>query len=765
MTPPFVKQSRTLAICTMLASLTSISFAQESQLKDQEQAPLNALERVTVTAQKREGDLQKTPISISVLDAQDLENRHVQSLADLSDGAIPSLRVQRFFTRTSALVINMRGIGAMTDPNQPNRDQGVGIYIDGVYQGRAQGLGAALFDVERIEVAKGPQGTLFGRNTEGGAVSIITRKPSGEFGMNASAGVSSFGGYKGEGHIDLPAFHDVSLKIDALASSRDGTVINPLIGESNFNSYDKRGLRLAARWTPSPEFSADYAYDNSHDGTTPSYLQLLTRGTQAMSPLAALQTDRAISANLGVPQQMSIGETNGNTLVLDWKLATNLELKSISSYRQLTQSQYDNAGTNPYTIFSPNAPTATFGRYSQANFWQSQSSEELQLIGSVPQVAFVAGAFYYREAVRDTAWTPNSLQWNGSATSYTVLVPPAPTSPFPDRASNAQTDSLAAYGQATWTPQVADGRAHLTLGGRYSEDRKQGELTQVNGALPVINAADGPIVGVIPLDKTWKHFDPLAVLAYDVTPELGVYGRWSTGYKAGGANSRSYTYRVFDPESVSMTELGVKSEFLNRRARVNLAVFTGTVKDAQIDFNAMVVGSPRGTLETTNATGTGRTKGFEGDFSLLLSRGLTVTASYTYTDMTLPQAPNPFANNALTAVYATNTPANAASLALDYNRDIAGAKLHAHVDGNYSGAYHSSSSDPTFTDTAFVVNGRVALGDIQLDAYGARLEVSLWSRNLLNEQHVSYKSYSAAMGYTGIFNEPRTYGLEANIRY
>jgi iron complex outermembrane receptor protein len=725
----------------------------------------DALERVTVTAQKREGDLQTTPISISVFGGQDMEDRHIQSLEDLGDGAIPSLRVEPFFTRSSALIISMRGIGAMLDANQPNRDQGVGVYVDGVYLGRAQGLGAALYDVERIEVAKGPQGTLFGRNTEGGAISIVTRKPSGEFGMNATAGVSNFGGYKAEDHIDLPAFHDVSVKIDALATARDGTVTDPLMGQPNFNSYDKRGLRLAARWAPSPEFSADYAYDNSYDATTPYYAQLLTRGSVAMSPLAALQPDRARTANLGVPLQMSVGETNGNTLIFDWKLATDLELKSISSFRQMTQTQYDDGETNLSTIFSSNAPTGTFGRYSQANFWQHQSSEELQLIGSAPQVAFVVGAFYYHEVVRDNAWTPNVMQWNGNATSYTVLVPPVPTSPFPDRASNAQSDSLAAYGQATWTPAVADGRAHLTLGGRYSSDRKEGTLTQVNGALPVINTAGGPIAAAIPMDKTWNRFDPLAVLAYDLTPEVGVYGRWSTGYKAGGANSRSYTYRAFDPESVSMTEFGVKSEFLQRRARANLAVFTGTYKDAQIDFNALIVGSNRGTVETTNAAGSGHTQGVEGDFSLLLSKGLAVTASYAYNHVTLPQAPNPFANNALTAVYALNTPTNAASLALDYDRDVAGATLHAHVDANYSGAYHSGASDPTLTDTALVVNGRVALSEMRLNASGARLQLSIWSRNLLNEQHVYNKSFNASLGTYGIFNEPRTYGVDANIRF
>ncbi|HEY3694874.1 TonB-dependent receptor plug domain-containing protein [Phenylobacterium sp.] len=132
------------------------------------------LDEIVVTAQKRETKLQDTPISISALQSEDLVARHAQSLEDLGDGSIPSLRIAPFFARSPALTVGTRGIGALGDANQPARDQAVGVYVDGVYLGRAQGLGSALYDVERIEVLKGPQGTLFGRNTEGGAISIVT---------------------------------------------------------------------------------------------------------------------------------------------------------------------------------------------------------------------------------------------------------------------------------------------------------------------------------------------------------------------------------------------------------------------------------------------------------------------------------------------------------------------------------------------------------------------------------------------------------------
>ena len=722
---------------------------------------------VIVTAQKRESSLQKTPISISVFNADALADRHIQSLENLNDGSIPSLRVEPFFTRSSALIISVRGIGAMTDANQPARDQGVGVYVDGVYMGRAQGLGTALYDIDRIEVEKGPQGTLFGRNTEGGAVSIVTKKPTGEFGLNVTVGAGDYGAYKGEVHLNLPAVNNIAVKIDGLMTARDGTVQNPLGGQQNFNAYDKRGVRFEARWTPNSRFDAEYAYDNSYDATTPYYAQILSPGAVQLSPIAATEPDRATTAEFGVPQQWNIGYTNGHLLNLDWKAFPNLTVKSITSYRELGQTQFDDGETVISAIFSPKAPTASFGRYSEAGFWQHQFSQELQLIGSLPQITYASGLFYYSERVHDNAWTPNPLAWAGNASSYIVLPTPAVVSPFPDRASHAYTDSSAVYGQATWTPAfIAGDMAHLTLGGRYTSDHKTGTLDLVNGSLPVINPTSAsPIVGPIKLNKTWDRFDPLINFSLDATPDLELYAKWSTGYKAGGANSRSYTYRAFDPETVSMGELGAKGEFLDHRLRANLALFDGSYDKAQIDFNAVIIGSNRGTLETTNATGSGTTRGAEGELTYLVSPGFTVSANYAYTEVSLPKAPNPFAGNALVPVYALNTPRNAFSFSADYQKPIDMVTFKAHLDVNASDGYHAVSSDPTLTDKALVVNGRLALADIPLLNTRGKMQISAWVRNLANEEHTFYKSYNVSLGTYGIFNEPRTYGVEANVKY
>ena len=713
---------------------------------------------IVVTAQKRETNLQQTPISISVLDGEDLANRHAISLDSLQDGSIPSLRVAPFFARRSALTVAMRGVGGLVDANQPARDQGVGIYLDGVYLGRAQGLGTALYDIERIEVLKGPQGTLFGRNTEGGAVSIVTRKPTGEADMSLTAGASNFGGWETVIHTNLPEIAGFKIKVDALRQKRGGTIDNPLPGQRDFNSYDKIGLHAAVLWEPAANFSALYGYDLSRDDSTPYYVQLVTRGSLPLAPLIRIQPDRAEAANVGVPLQYSVGNTYGHVLTLDWKAAEAIEVRSISSYRHLTQTQYDNGEEN-LSVFAPNG---LFSRYSLANFYQHQYSEELQVLGTLPQVTFVAGGFYYHEWVRDNAWSPFTNRWNATGTAFTILPVPVGQTPFPDRASIAITDSFAAFGQATWTPALAGEMFHLTLGGRYSHDKKKGQLYLVNGATPVVFG----VVGPLPLRFKSNRFDPLVNLAVDLAPGVNAYGKWSTGYKAGGANSRSLTYRAFGPESVSTFEAGLKSELLDRHVRVNLAAYTSAYKNAQIDFNAIIPGVNRGTLETTNAAGNGRIKGIEADLTVAPVTGLTLGASYAYAHVRLPAAPNPFVTGSpLVVVYPLYTPRHAASGSVDYALPLEHVTLAGHFDLSYSGRQYTSSSDPTLTDKALIANARVSAGEIALGHSGGRFELAAWSRNLFNKSYKFLRNTSAALGSFAIYNEPRTYGVEGTLRF
>ena len=791
-----------------LCGVAAPAFAQTAS----DTAEDGGLDTIIVTAQKRSENLQDTPISISVLGSEGIENRHVQSLLDLGDGAIPSLRVAPFFSRPGALIINVRGVGVLSDSNQPARDQGVGVYVDGVYLGRAQGLGTALYDVENIEVLKGPQGTLFGRNTEGGAVNIVTKRPSGEFKLNTTFGVGNYGSHKAEVHLDLPEANKISLKFDGIITRRDGFVKNPFPGALDYNSFDKKGLRGEVLWKPSPSFSADFAFDVAKDSTSTLYLQLVEAPVGAPATATApaivpnklagiagiVQPKRASVATIGTPQQASIGKTNGVRLGLDWDVAENLTLKSITSYRNLTQTQYDNGNAvpglqQPLTTANPTGSFVgfQFARYSVAPFRQNQLSQEFQVIGELDRLKFAAGALYYRENVEDAAQAFNTLQFTDAAGTAFVTRQIDYATQVIQRASRVRTTSIGAYGQGTYTPALAGDMFHLTLGGRFTRDKKVGSLFTINGAVPVIPINGVNVTGALPLNKSWSRFDPLINLSVDLSDDIHVYGKWSTGYKSGGASSRSLNYRGFDPETVSMFELGAKTEFWDGKARFNVAGYVGKYKNIQLDFaglyedviNGVRVTTTRTTLDVVNAPGTGDLKGFEAELTLAPVTGLTVSGSFAYNSVKIPDTINPFPQTGgvfirvPVPIYQVYTPKKSASISVDYELPLDGFTIKAHFDGNYDSGYYVGYTDTDFDpvtravryfqpkgEKALMFNARLAFADFDLGRGDAKMTVAVWARNLFNEQHLFFKAGSARAGINGFFNDPRTFGIEANIK-
>lgn len=569
--------------------------------------------------------------------------------------------------------------------------------------------------------------------------------------------MSSYGGYIAQTHLDLPAFANISLKFDGILNKREGTVKNPMAGETDFNSYDRRGVHMGALWDASDTFTALFDIDTSYDGTTPYYIQLLEKNPLSvpLAPAVKVQANRAGIADLGLPQQESVGQTHGAALHLDWKVADDMTVRSISSFRKLSQTQFDN-GFGAHS--GPFVPNAKFARYSMASLRQKQYSEELQIVGSLPQFTYVAGLYYFHESGDDDAWTPNTMQWDalGVAPVRLTSLSAGAQTPFPDRGDTAVATSYAAFGQTTWTPPVLDDALHLTLGLRGTRDKKHGVLNKVNGATTNFT-----------FQFSGTRVDPDVVLAYDVTDDVNVYGKWGTAYRAGGANSRSVNYRAFGAETVSAFEVGVKSEFFDRRARFNAAAYTTDYKNIQVDFSAVnLLSSNRGTLETVNAPGKGTIEGFEADVSVVPFLGLTLSASYAYTSTKLPRAANPFNNNALQNVFIVYTPDNAYSLSADYELPFEFATMKAHFDLGGASGYRVSAGEATMTDHSLVANGRLALANIDLGR-DATLEVSAWSRNLFNEQHTFYKSRGAfaAIGAYGIYNEPRTFGFEGKIAF
>ena len=858
----------------------SPAFAQDAAPAPVEPAAADSgLGEIVVTATKRETNLQKTPISISVLGAEAMKERKVQSLLDLADGGIPSLRIATFEARQSALTIGIRGIVPL-DANQPAREQGVGIYIDGIYLGRQHGLNASLFDVERVEVLKGPQGTLFGRNTEGGALSIVSKAPTGEFGGRIEGGVATLQGSNAAIHLDLPKVAGFSVKLDGVYQHQGDVTSNPLADQVGWARYNRKGFRAAVRWQPTDNITNDFAYDVARDENTPFYSQLLNynpngclsggsntaplpipAGSTCVTPGTAFTgtqgTIRALlpgvvvngttlqrNADIGVPQKLSFDETHGFSNTFKWKIAPEIELRSITAWRGVDVQQNDNSGgahrvpvVNLIAACTAAAP-CQFSRYSLADLRQRQFSQEIQAVGSIGSVDYVAGLYYFYEHVSDTAATPNSMgaiaTLTGTTVTGTTYVPiPFCTAVTPlfvgqavngcsvDRASEVVSRSYAAFGQVTWNATDA---LHITVGARYTKDKKKGVLhfsRNVNYDDPA-NAAILLRNGYTPLDKTWDRFNPLVTVAYDFSSSVHGYAKYATGYRAGGASSRTSNYQAFNPEDVKSYEVGLKADFWDRRARFNIAGYIMERKDSQVDLSTI---QPTATgnfnnLVTFNAPGTTKIRGIEADLTVKPIEGLTLNASYayTYTDIppvnvtyqafltctgagapvaacptpaTVPAAVIPL-NTTVTPqkFYIVFTPRNAASGAIDYELPIGDtdARVKFHLDANYAQATQSFDQFATKADPSFIVNGRISVVDVKLGSGDQKLTFGIWSRNLFNEQHVYRRDPSNSipavqtaalttanvltvgnnggiLGDYGNFNTPRTIGVDASIKF
>ncbi|MDF2383379.1 TonB-dependent receptor [Nostoc ellipsosporum NOK] len=820
------------------------------------------LGEIIVTAQRRETNLQQTPISISVLSTEALQDRHVQSLFNLADGTVPSLRVATFEARQSALTIGIRGI-VPYDQNQTARDGGVSVYIDGVALGKTQGLNAALFDIERIEVLKGPQGTLFGRNTEGGALSMVTKAPTGEFGARMTAGIGNYGSRNADIHLDLPAFFNIALKFDGVYQHQDATVKDPLAGSVGWNYYDRKGGRAAARWTPFDGLTADFSYDYAKDDNTPQFSQLINYnpnnytvgsytpaggalgttlylpGTATacggtitvaqaaagrlpcvapLAPAVGVHPGRQKVADVGVPQQPSVDITHGFTSNLKYKVAPGLELRSITAWRGVSTDQWDNSGGPERSTYAPNA---NFSRYSLSFLKQHQFSQEFQAVGSFDQFDFVLGAYYFTEHATEYAATPLSNQWNAAGTAYTIRSPIidssvtgnissansgyqpyapscnntlAATVPqftnscqFITRASKAWDHNYSAFGNLTFSPEGTG--LHFTAGGRFTKDKRRGALYVVN------NAVQG-----FTFENSISRFDPMFNISYDATQDVHLYAKYSTGFRAGGANDRSQSFNAFGPESVKSYEIGAKMDFFDHHARFNIAGYIMDRSNTQFDFDlfdtAATITLPNGTavpnptngahIEQTQNAGNTKIRGIEADLTVKPMAGLTLSASYAYTYWKAPSAVNPLTGGLPQQLYIVYTPKNAASGAIDYVLPLTianGANLRLHLDANYASSQYSFQLEPTKTDPSFVVNGRIALADIKMND-SAQVTLSLWARNLFDNTYIYRRSnansspvynyngstlvstnYGGILGDYANFNPPRTFGAEASVKF
>ena len=550
-------------------------------------------------------------------------------------------------------------------------------------------------------------------------------------------------------------------------------------------------------------------YDNTNDGiSNPTNCNVVTGSSPnkvttnpciaPLSPLVHVSGNkRQTESEIGMLQQPSVDRSWGVGGKIEFQVSDDILLRSITAYREVKTDQWDGSATAHRAPFVPNA---SFGRYSLSKLWEHQFSQELQIVGSLPQLDFVLGGYYFRERVQEEAATPNPLKWNADGTAITINSATGPggwayADWSKERGSYAYTKSLAVFGQATFTPAGFD-ILHLTVGGRYTHDERNGVLYVVR------NVATNWV-----LDYSDNRFDPMVTVALDVSPEVNLYAKYSTGYRAGGANSRSSDFSAFGPESVKAYEVGAKLSLLDDHVRLNLAGYIMDREGTQVDFDYLDT-SPtlpgtstpnpnfnRHTQNTANAPDISKLRGIEVELTAKPIRELTLGVSYAYTHTDIPATPNPNPGPNFgipTEVFVVFTPKHALSGFVDYAARIAdnGTGLRFHLDANYAGPQHTFQDEATLTEKSFIMNGRIAVTDIPLTDSGASLTLALWSRNLLNEGHIYRRSnanstatkaedssgayagqFNGALTYTGVigdyanFNTPRTFGVEATINF
>ena len=683
------------------------------------------LEEIIVTAQKRQQSLQETPIAISVISVEQLQRQGISNLGSLISGQIPFLQITPYGSTPSNLAIGIRG-NAPRDSSEVTREASVGVYLDGVYMARSQGLDMELVDLQRIEVLRGPQGSLFGRNAVGGAVSLISKKPRGQFGVNQTLTVGRFDELRSVTRINFDQFSAVKTKLDYIHAERDGWVNNTAPGQSDYTEYKKDGGRFSLNWQANKQLMVDYSYDQSEVETAQNYYQLYIDRIGIFGEERKRLTE---SRQPATPLSPTIIEQKGHALTLTWQQSDALIIKSISGYRELQEDNDNNYNGVVY-----------FNGFSETSLLdQNQYSQELQFIGSINQFEWVTGLYYLKEDVDKTLVSRFTLDIFGNfGPPLSAISPPITLTP---RVVNAEAESQAVYGQLTW---ALSEQLDLTLGTRYTEDTRF--ATRFETALQVS-------------DQKSDHIDSKVTLNYHWSDNLATYMQWSTAYKAGGVNTRSASFTPFTEEEAKTVEIGLKSEFWQQRGRLNLALFSSDYSDLQLDFTDPFA---LGVVETINISKPVDVKGLELELTVSPIASLAMGLSYTYLDSHMPLQASPF-DGSLTQFYVLMAPMHAGAMTLDYQftpTDYGILSVHLDIMSKDSFSYNPYGEQRL--DAYTLINGRVTLADINLGNRSGALRASLWGKNLTDEEYIidAFAVGDPAVTIANAYGDPRTLGIE-----
>lgn len=552
---------------------------------------------IVVTAQKRSERLQEVPIAITALSASALDNAGATNFSGIVN-MTPTLNSVPYVTNSDTLVLTMRGQGE-ADADKITKDGSVGIYIDGFHRSRAQGALFDLADVERIEVLRGPQGTLYGRNTTGGAVNIISKKPTGELGGKAQVSVGNRDYVRILTSLDLPRWGGLAAKVSFLYSDKNGYVKN--IGPSNnYGALGNIAGRIALRWDTGDGFVADYQFDKGQTRSTPPYyVNPSLVGVVPGYSADPYKTYRPID----LPKSKADYENHGLTLA--WDASDLVTVKSLTGYRRLKAHSFTDL------TVALGLPVFPFSMDQRRRLRDKEFTQEFQVIGrnADDSLQYTVGLFYLDERASNELFQ-NLTQPYGLGLVVT------------DRLVRATSKSKAVFAQATWSPAILDRRLELTVGGRYTDDRKTASRSIV------VN--DFALETDVRNRQTFHRFNPAFTANMKWTPDLSTYAKVSTGYRAGGSSEGGGNFTItYGPEKITSYEVGLKSQWLDKHLLFNLAAYYNKIKGLQIDIPVDPLDP---SVVDTQNVGRGTIKGLEAEMIVRPVRDVSLSAAYALVD-------------------------------------------------------------------------------------------------------------------------------------
>jgi iron complex outermembrane receptor protein len=704
------------------------------------------LEEITVTARRREENLQNVPVSVVAFTEKNLRTNMIRNLEDVGAQSPNVMIMPSSNAGNAAAAIFIRGIGQFDEII--TTDPGVGVYIDGVYLARTSGALLNIGDFERVEVLRGPQGTLFGKNTIGGAVNITTHKPGNEPGGYAEATIGSYNRVDLKGAINMPIISNVlAARISAATSNADG--FGHQANGVDTGNKNNQAIRGELRWTPNADLDVLLSGDKTRirermEPRSPAFINAGAPIAGLFNLLGSLYPQFFTGATDFGPQYLSsnpyfnyaTGENTNNldawgtSLNVKWKINADLTLSSITAYRKQSSRSAIDGDTTPAIMIQFNE-----------DIHQHQFSHEMQVKGTAldGKLDFVTGAIYFNEkanSISDSFQVPDLRFVIGDTSVHDV--------------QSIKNDSIGVFAEGTFhlTNQFS-----ATVGGRYTHEKKTWtqDLRSQFDNIPFFPPGTQ--------EKSWNPVTPKVGLQFSPTADLMTYVSLSRGFRSGGYNGRANSAgdQSFNPEFVWTYEAGFKSQWLSNTLRLNGAVFYNDYRDLQI---LIVSATPSGGFDifTKNAA-KARTQGVELELLTTPLKGLELSGSLGYLDAKIKHSD-------YAAIASGNTlqlsPKWSYNLAAQYSYPISSfGKMSFRLNWVHrTKTYYDNTQTEAIADSFTSLNGRVALTSDK------GWELSGFVTNITNRKNVVGGFDASPFGFDILqWGRPREFGATARYDF